>query len=652
MKRFFHTARAGLAGLALAGAMTHEAAAQFVAASNYGQQPYQVAQPAYGQQQAPAYYQQQAQQHQPVQQQAPLAPPTYGYPRVAQAGELPAPAEAVNAAATNAAAPAMAVPAANAAPQATYMAPTAAAMPYNGGYQQATSHVSAPISSAPISSGCATGNCGAAPMATHAPAMAAPVANYSYAPSADCGYAAPVSACSAAPACDLGIAAGPSRQWFVGAYGLFLNRAGDVGKSTVAYMTDTAGFTAGNNYYYLPSDPKLITTDAGQDGQFGAEIRFGSTFGPNTCGCGNGFAWEVGYWGLDADSSTAAFTLPGIVSSANTQRLYTMGSGFNGLMLDRDGAGAAVNRPIYQDHGNPADGDIYATDVRILGVRVRQRFEAQNLELNFWRFGAPTAVSGCGGGGCVASSPCGVGACGTGACGGGAGAGCGYGAPAVGGGLGGLRGLGAGAAPRRFFINGLAGVRFLRIDDDFGFDTQFTIVDVPPSGTAGDPPTGWPDQYTSFPTDDNSVYFSDFDANNELVGFQLGCSMNWLVGCKWNLFADTNFGIYGNDVSVTKRVYGGGASEVTYANGGGVAVARGSEQNVAFVGELRAGVGYQVSCNCRLTAAYRFFGVGGVALGGEEFRTTDWSNPTSASHIDTNRSLILHGLQTGVEYKF
>lgn len=578
--------------------------------------------------------------------------PSYAAPRVAQANELPAPSEAVGAMAPEIA-PARSAP--------TQAAPSM--MSYGGPAQPAT-HMqpSYPAYSSGAASGsCATGNCASGNGGYST--MPAPTANYDYSGCAtgscatggcadnsygavgyDSCYGAP------APACDLGVGGGRKRQWFAGLYGLYLNRAGDQGKAAVAYLTDTAAFTG--NYYPTAADPTLFTVAAETDGQFGAEVRFGSTFGCDPCNCNQPFAWEIGYWGLENDSSSRALILPGSIGIGNTQRLYSQYN-YRGLNADLDGAGTDwADRPIYLDDGEPADADLFASDVRLLGVQVRQRFSMQNLELNFWRFGTPTTAS-CGGGAALGggrllggqgAGACGGGACGGGSCGIGAGGGC---APV---------GCAPVAPPRRFFINGLAGVRYVRVDDDFGLDQRFAIVDTTGANQGNIPTTGptsgWVDTYDGFPVDSNQTIFSDFEADNELVGFQLGCSMNWLVGCRWNVFADSNFGIYGNNASVYKRVYGGGASQISYANGGGDAAVRGSETNVAFLGELRAGVGYQVSCNCRLTAAYRFIGVGGVALGVEEFQNTDWTNSTTASHIDTNNSIVLHGLQTGVEYKY
>lgn len=635
MKRLFQNTRGLAAGLALVGVTATQATAQFVAVNNYQAPP--AAAQAYNAPPAAAY-----------------PTPNYSDPRVAQS-TLPTPAEAIQAAAPAAPAAAATAPPTYAAPP-TYSAPamsytqpvTPAPATMPSSYSQPMAHGATYPAAAPA--GCATGNCGAN-YATAAP-------DYSY-QSAGCSTGGCDVTYASAPACNVGCgpAPRPRRQWFAGVYGLYMDRAGDAGKQVLAHCTETARYTDPNsNYYPIATDQKLFSTDAGRDGMFGAEIRFGSTFGCDPCGCTQPFAWEIGYWALEDDAGSSVIALDGALSDGNAHAVFT-GYDYSGVMADLDGAGTDWDpRPVYSNDGE--DGDLYSTDVRILGVRVRQRFQVQNLELNFWRFGAPTVApafgSGFGGlagghGACGANS-CATGSCGQGACGGGS---CGAGGVA-----GGLRGLGGGCGvPRRFFINGLMGVRYLRVDDDFGLDQRFAVVETAAGPDQGDVPSvgntaSWVDTYDSFPIDSNQTMFSDFEADNELIGFQLGSSLNWLIGCHWNFFADTNFGIYGNNASVSKRIYGGGGAEYYFQNGGGAANVRGSETNLAFIGELRAGVGYQVSCNCRLTAAYRFIGIGGLALGAEELQSTDWSNYEAAQHINTNNSLILHGLQTGVEYKF
>lgn len=523
------------------------------------------------------------------------APRTYGFPRVAQSNELPSPTESVTP-------PAVPTPAA---------AMTPAPSTYHESYAQPTQGYATGDG--------ARGNWGV-----------------DYASGYNNGAASCDVGCpTEAPACDLGCGypSAPRRQWFAGIYGLYLTRAGDEPDQPVAYLeTNQNAFLAGTDRFPRRGLSTLSTADANDSGIVGAELRFGSTFGCDPCNCMQPYAWEVGYWALDTDEGSALLRLPGVVATGTSERVYTLHH-FDGLRVDRDcDETVFTSTDLFEDDGNPAGRD---SETRILGIRVRQRFTVQNLELNFWRFGTPCAVGGC----------CGGGACAPSACDTGSGS---YG-------MSGYGGYGACAPcrpPRRFFFNGLAGVRYMRIDDDFGMDWQFTSVDS--TGTPNRLPLIERDRFDGIRRDDNSVIFSDFEADNELIGFQLGGSMNWLCGCRWNFFADTNFGVYGNNASVTKRVYGGGESDVWFAEDGGGEVAQvtGSKTAPAYVAELRTGVGYQLTCNCRLTAAYRFMGIGGLALGAEEYQSTNWANSAYASRIDTNNSIILHGLQTGVECKY
>ena len=562
----------------------------------YGGQP-AYGQPAYGQPTqgfaAPSQTVQQAQPTtqaaygQPAYQQPAYTPPAYATPRLADASQSTTPIIA----------PTQAIPAANHSP------PAAMAVGHSAPAVQSHPSVSwEGYAGVSTNAGCAVPACG----------------------DAGCG----VGGCGVG-GCDLG-SCYPNkrkRQWFGGLYYILLDRV-DTGRKQVAYLTDTAGFTPGDDYYYQPTDVGLFTDDANLDVMHGAEIRFGSTFGPSDpCTCQPRFAWEVAYWGLDTSEAEAFLILDGAVSSTFTNRIYgTLEKA--GLQYDI-GAG---NQPANElhDQGVPADGDVFANDVRILGTRVRRRFTAQNLELNFWRFGNPECGSACGGGGlggvlqgggAACGDSCGVGACGIASC-------------------------GSSRPPRRFFINGLLGVRYFRVDDDLGIDTQFTLVDG-----VGDPQTGFGDTYTGF-GDSIGTIIEGYEVDNQLVGFQLGCSMNWLIGCKWNLFADSNFGIYGNNAEVAKGIFIGGGGVASYEEGGGsFSFVRESETNVAFLGELRTGVAYQVTNNCRLSAAYRFIGAGGMALAESQI-PQNFSNSSLVSQVNADDSLILHGLQLGAEYQY
>ena len=544
--------------------------------------------------------------YQPSYQYAPSQAAAPGYPRVAQAAELPAPAEA---------APAQ--------PVTPTPAEATTAMPYDGGYQSVDSYQQPTPSyatPATATAGCADGSCGAGSQHVM---TAAPTAGYDYGAACGVGYGPQACAPSCGPVC--APACRPKRQWFAGIYGLYMARD-NPGKAVSAFRVEDE--TAIVTPYYPPGTVDFLTTsEAEVDGQWGGEVRFGSTFGcPDACGCGRPFAWEIGYWALGEDESAASSTIDVPLSAGADPRIYG-GMNYAGLEYDRDGAGGGTwaYRPLndYYDYQLPVE-NAAPDDIRVVGVRVRQSFEVQNLELNFWRFGHPAAApSLCGG--------CGGGACGVNACGGGA---CG------------VSSCGSCRPPRRFFINGLAGIRYFRTDEFWQNAIQFTQVD----GT-GTPTAGEPTAYTGFPTDDDNVLFHDIDVDNQLVGFQLGCSMNWLVGCRWNFFCDSNFGVYGNDVDVYQRIYSGGGGDVRFVGDATNAAVRARSQDVAFLGEWRLGGGYQISCNCRFTAAYRLIAVSGIALGVEQIPAS-FSNAELLTHVDNNDSLVLHGLQTGVEWKY
>jgi hypothetical protein len=175
-------------------------------------------------------------------------------------------------------------------------------------------------------------------------------------------------------------------------------------------------------------------------------------------------------------------------------------------------------------------------------------------------------------------------------------------------------------------VSTVCGVRYLRLDEDFQHSVMF---------------------------DDGMVagsLYHDIEVDNQLVGFQMGSNVNWAISCKWDVFCDSMMGVYNNRVDVYQRVYGD-EGDVTFTDDGMPAGVRSNKDDIAFMGELRWGLGYQVSCNCRLTAAYRVMAVTGVALAGEQI-PGDWSNSSQVAWVDTNDSLILHGLQLGAEFKY
>jgi len=255
------------------------------------------------------------------------------------------------------------------------------------------------------------------------------------------------------------------------------------------------------------------------------------------------------------------------------------------------------------DPGLPADGDLI-----VLGQRVRTYFSAQNIEINIIRF--PVCNAGCGG-------------CDTG-CGGNSGyGGCGYG--------------GCGCEPEctpiAFSMCGMCGVRYFRTDDDFFYANQWAIYNA----GAGD-------------YDAPNWLNYDINVDNNFLGPQVGWNMNYCVGCKWNFFCNTTFGIFNNHITSHQRVWGdNGQGRETQT--GQVFNINSSKDDVSFLGELRLGGSYDVTCNWRAVAAYRAVAMTGYANSVDQI-PTDFTNREFPGVIDSDASIIIHGVQVGAECRY
>lgn len=140
----------------------------------------------------------------------------------------------------------------------------------------------------------------------------------------------------------------------------------------------------------------------------------------------------------------------------------------------------------------------------------------------------------------------------------------------------------------------------------------------------------------------NEAYL-DVDAENNLVGAQIGVQVDYCPLGRWNLFATPKIGIYGNDVSTRSRLYDG-AGNVSFDIAG-------HKTDFAMLAQLDLGLSYQVSCNLRAFGGYRAIAVTGVALADNQIpfyiaAADEFADP------DTNGSLILHGAFAGLEWSF
>ncbi|HEX6961792.1 MAG TPA: hypothetical protein VF175_08000, partial [Lacipirellula sp.] len=88
-----------------------------------------------------------------------------------------------------------------------------------------------------------------------------------------------------------------------------------------------------------------------------------------------------------------------------------------------------------------------------------------------------------------------------------------------------------------------------------------------------------------------------------------------------------------------------------YANGG-ACDASASKTDVSMLGELRLGASYQATPHCRVYGGWRAMGITGVALATSQTPTAFLDTTQMSNYVNSNGSLILHGLQTGVEWNY
>ena len=397
-------------------------------------------------------------------------------------------------------------------------------------------------------------------------------------------------------------------QWFGGVYGLYMTRSDPAyRKYTVGVDTDDTG----TPYFPVAGDTENFSRCGYliPDWRWGYEVRLGSTFRlgddcggcdyGNTCNgcdcncapcCAPTFAWEVAFWSLDRDVQQQYVDTP--IPGGSNFRYYGMVN-YAGLEYD-DGTNGLNPVNTYYNYQLPIDGtgDFGpGDDQTVLAQRVRTNFWAQNLELNFLRL--PIYSGGC--------DPCGCDPC----------------APA-------------------FTLTGLCGVRYFRVDDDFEFGTAW--------GDVGDTFGGW--TYNS----PNELYH-DIQVENHLVGFQLGANMCYNIARRWSAFCDTNFGLYNNYMTHYQAIYNGAGLPVVFEQDGREATIVSKKNDVAFLGEMRLGGAYSFTQNCRGVLAYRAIAISGVALSQEQIRP-EYSNWSDTARIDADSSIIIHGVQTGIEFAY
>jgi hypothetical protein len=186
---------------------------------------------------------------------------------------------------------------------------------------------------------------------------------------------------------------------------------------------------------------------------------------------------------------------------------------------------------------------------------------------------------------------------------------------------------------------GSCGVRYFRTDDDLSLDDESaTVTAVGPNTYDKTMPTGvWDLCY-------------DVKIDNNLIGPQFGWTTDYNICCRWNIFMNSTMGIFGNHIDQTQRLWSPDGTVRFQQTQGSIDI-HNHRDDVAFLGELRAGCSYDINCHWRAVAAYRAVAMTGVATAFGQV-PDNFTNADEVGRINTDNSLVIHGIQTGVECRY
>lgn len=194
----------------------------------------------------------------------------------------------------------------------------------------------------------------------------------------------------------------------------------------------------------------------------------------------------------------------------------------------------------------------------------------------------------------------------------------------------GVSGCGSSCSPWQ--VNTLAGFRYFRVKDylEFAADTEDTV----------------------FNRDPDELYYS-VDTENDLYGGQIGAEIIRRTAGRLSFTGGMKAGVFCNSASATSWI-GGSAGTAVINNGpnnGREWLVTAEKDDVAFLGEAKAGLAYQIGQHWRIMSDYRVIGVSGLALPTNQIYP-DLRGINDVELLKTNGSLFLHGVFFGSEWIF
>jgi hypothetical protein len=179
----------------------------------------------------------------------------------------------------------------------------------------------------------------------------------------------------------------------------------------------------------------------------------------------------------------------------------------------------------------------------------------------------------------------------------------------------------------------LTGVRYMQIEEGLDIDADAAN--------------------NAFGDDIVNELFYDIQVRNSLVGYQIGGQFDYCLTNRLSLQIGSKLGVFGNRMKQRQTVWGGNGSAIISATsplgyGGSAYSASSTESDVAFVGELQAGLSVCLTKHWSLAGGYRAVALSGIATPGNQiaYRFDDLQ---SARQIHSNGSMVLHGAYAGLE---
>jgi len=185
-----------------------------------------------------------------------------------------------------------------------------------------------------------------------------------------------------------------------------------------------------------------------------------------------------------------------------------------------------------------------------------------------------------------------------------------------------------------FNVGFIGGIRYFKFSEGMDFATDYDADGV-------------------IDGDASEVHYG-IDTDNNLVGPQIGFIGNLNAGC-WDLYCSTKFGLFGNHINHSSRVFGATGDAVIdnalSPNNGQAYNVNSSRADYSFLGEIDLGGSYRFGKHFKAVAGYRAVAITGVALSTDQI-PQNFEDLQIVADIQSSGEVVLHGGYFGGEFSW